>query len=296
MDAFPAGWALASALNHWLLYGATLLAVGAAIFCRWIPSAPPVKAFAAAQGRSAAMVAAICYVLAVGLIGADLLDTPGGVFGPRAWIFGSHTTLVSSAVLGVAAMVLLRLGFAGSGRRRQLFLVTGIALAAGSFLVTGHPVSTPPRIPIALGYALHLLGAAFWLGSLLPLRRALGVLPPRDAGMLLEVFSRRAVYAVGAIVVSGVAIAAVQLGSFSAIADSSYGLRLLAKLALVAIILALALTNKIVLTPALLRADPPAAARLRKVIALEFILMILVLGAVVALTLVAPPREVAAAL
>ena len=82
--ALPAGWGLAAAINQWLLYGAALLAVGSALCGLWGPMAPAAKGLAGVIGRRASGFAAILYILAVGMVGADLLGVPGQGSGEAA--------------------------------------------------------------------------------------------------------------------------------------------------------------------------------------------------------------------
>lgn len=285
----PAGWALAAAVNQWLLYGAALLAMGSALFGQWVRVPPAVLASTRVVGRCASGVAAVCYLLAIGLIGASLLD--GSPFTPRAWEIGLSTTLKDSAGFGVPAMVILLIGFARPPPRQRVIVPAGALLCVASFLATGHPVVAAPRWPSALAYALHLLGAAFWLGALAPLARGLKVLRPDEAWRVVAKFSTIAVYAVAAIVASGLVLSALHLGSWRALAASDYGLRLTVKAALAAAVIALAGYNKIVLTPALARGDTAAPSRLRVSIAAEFALLVLILGAAVVLSLAPPPSE-----
>ena len=289
LDSLPSGWGLAAALNQWLLYGAALFAMGSALSSLWLPLPPAAKGLAGVVGRRASVLAVVFYALAVGLVGADMLGASNGLLNPRSWELGMRTTLSSSAAFGVPAMGVLFWGFVRPGKRRRLFFLAGIALTVASFLVTGHPAVTAPRWLVVPAYALHILGAAFWLGALAPLVCAVTVLRPAEAWTVIAAFSRRAVYAVGAIVVSGVVLGAIHLGTAAALTASDYGQRLLIKGALAAVVIAIAAYNKIVLTPALARGEVASQSRLRLCIGLEIGLLVLILGAAVSLTLVPPP-------
>lgn len=282
------GWTLAAAVNQWLLYGAALLAMGSGLFGLWGRTPPAAQGLVRVVGRCAAAMAAVCYLLAIGLIGASLLD--GSPLNPKAWEYGLSTTLKDSAGFGVPAMVILLLGFARPASRQRIVVPAGVLLCVASFLVTGHPVVAAPRWLSAPAYALHIAGAAFWLGALAPLARCLSVLAPRDAWSVVAAFSARGIYAVGAIVTSGLILGALHVGSWGALTTSDYGLRLIAKGALAALVIALASYNKVVLTSALARGAASASGRLRVSIAVEFALLILILGAAVALSLAPPPE------
>ena len=71
---------------------------------------------------------------------------------------------------------------------------------------------------------------------------------------------------------------------------TDYGLRLTAKLAVFFALLGLAAVNKMVLTPALEKADAAAPGKLRRMIKFEYGAMVLIISAAVSLTLVTPPR------
>jgi copper transport protein len=207
----------------------------------------------------------------------------------EAWSTGAGTSLLISAAVGIAAMTAFALGF--TGVRAALWL--GVILAVASFLVTGHGVRLEPRWLVDLVFAVHLLGVAFWLGALWPLAVTVKVQEPCAAATVVMRFSRLAAIAVGAIIASGIVVSWIQLQSLTALVHSDYGLRLDAKLALVAVLLAIALHNKRVLTPALAAGRAGAARHLRTWIIVELVLFAAILAAAVALTLVASPNELA---
>jgi copper transport protein len=285
----PSALELAVAADRWLLYMTMLLASGSAMVLIALALPPSARAATQAQGRIAGSLAAIAYVLAIGLGGADALGSAAGLIGGEAWTAGAQTTLLASAALGIAAMTALALGFSGV----RAALGVGIVLAIGSFLVTGHGATLAPRVVVDIAFVLHLFGAAFWLAALWPLAVTVRTTSPRAAGEVMARFSRQAATWVVAIVASGLVVAWIQLRTPLALIASAYGVRLLVKLGLVAALLAIALHNKLVLTPALARDDARAAKRLRGHIAVELALFALILAAAVSLTLVASPAELA---
>jgi putative copper export protein len=280
---------LAVALDRWLLYATMLLASGSAMVVLALDLPPPARNAALIQGRLAGSLAAIAYVLAIGLGGADALGSAASLLEGEAWSVGARTTLLLSAGLGIAAMTALALGFTGV----RAALMAGAVLAVGSFLCTGHAATLAPRWAVDLAFALHLFGAAFWLAALWPLSVVARIGLPRDAATVMAQFSRQAAGWIAAILVSGLAVTWLQLRSPLDLVASAYGVRLLVKLGLVVALLAIALHNKLLLTPALQRGDARAAARLRTHIAVEIALFALVLAAAVSLTLVASPAELA---
>ncbi len=281
-------WAAAAAATRWLLYASMLIASGSTLFSMLMRPPPVVAAVAARIGRVAAVAAAPTYVLAVGIGGAEMLDGEAGViFTAAAWELGLASSLGLSAAIGVPAMAFLWLGFRRENAPVQGF---GVALAILSFLVTGHAATAPPMWLLAPVVGVHLLCAAFWLGALPPLFMATHVLPTAEAGALLARFSKLAISAVVVLVLSGLAISAVQVTSPAALLTTDYGHRLLTKLGLVAMLIGLAAFNRGVLTPRLLRERAGGGGSMRWSIALEVALQALILAAAVSLTLVAPPR------
>jgi copper transport protein len=91
-------------------------------------------------------------------------------------------------------------------------------------------------------------------------------------------------------VAAGLIIAVLQVGSVRGLIDTTYGLILLAKLALVAVLVALAAINKLRLTPSLARGEADAAMALRRTIAAEIGLALSILVATAALSTTPPPR------
>ena len=129
--------------------------------------------------------------------------------------------------------------------------------------------------------------AAFWLGSLV----ALYVLLRHDPAAALPAlrrFSSLAVGGVAALLAAGVGFAALQLGSLADVTQTPYGRLILLKAALLASLLALAATNRFVLTPRLARGAADATAQLRRSVAIEVALVVAVLVATAVLAQTSP--------
>jgi copper transport protein len=181
-------------------------------------------------------------------------------------------------------------GFAAGERRQRGVLIAGIALALGSFLVTGHAATAPPAWLMAPIVGAHLAATAFWLGALLPLLRSTRLMSARDSGALMQRFSVWAVPAVILVLLTGTAISLKQLGTPAKLFDNDYGSVLLVKILLVLVIVAIAAYNKKVLTPQLMSADQVGGGTIRRTITAELTLYLLVLAAAAALTVTTPPR------
>ena len=164
-----------------------------------------------------------------------------------------------------------------------------------SFALTGHAATAPPRWLTGPALGLHVLCAAFWLGSLLPLWWSLR-LEPAQAARVLQRFSMVALVAVAVLVTAGSALAWIQLGGDTgALTRTAYGWRLFGKLALVSGLLSLAALNRLVLTPALADGRPDAARRLQLTLGTDLALGLAVLAVTATFPLSPPPRALAAA-
>ena len=112
--------------------------------------------------------------------------------------------------------------------------------------MTGHAATAEPRWFMSPIVGLHLLCAAFWFGSLLPLLHTLKTSDPLNAANVLDDFSFWAVLGVALIIVSGFGISYIQVERLAALIDTDYGIRLLIKWAFVTFLLVLAGFNKLV--------------------------------------------------
>jgi putative copper resistance protein D len=144
-------------------------------------------------------------------------------------------------------------------------LANWLALTAASCLAaaiawTGHAASTPGaagNLHLAAD-ALHILAAAGWIGglvSLVPLfatARRLSSVPAnalaRDAARR---FSTLGILSVTILVSSGIINTWILVGSFHALLDTEYGLILIFKIMIFAVMLAFAVANRFRLTPRL---------------------------------------------
>jgi len=287
-------WTYAVAANRWVLYAAMLLAAGSALFTLAVPTPGGVGAATFALGRTSAVVAGAAYLLSIGFGGAEMVLGGGAaLFSPDAWARGADSTLTPSAAIGIPAMLVLIYAFAqGAEKPKTGALAVGAVGAVASFLVTGHAATAPPVWLMATVVAIHLFGTAFWFGALYPLYKTTQAADAVQAGGVMNVFSKWAVYSVGLIVLSGIVISAVQVQSPANLGGNQYSISLLVKIALVLMILGLATYNKYSLTPALEKGDAAGAERIRSTIKIEFGLYVLILGAAMSMTLTTPPRAI----
>ncbi len=290
METDSSTWTLFAALNRWALYSFMLLGAGSGLFILLTPVPARVADAANTLGRIAALVAALCFVGAIGFGGAEIMTgSIETLLAVSTWQMGAGTSIGTSAAIGATAMLLL---WCGLQWRIMLLIAAGAAGGLLSFLVTGHAATASPVWLTAPAVAVHLLGAAYWIGALYPLYRSATDLEPPVAGAVLIAFSNRAMWLVSGIVASGVVISWVQLTTLNALWTTSYGDRLSVKILLFGAVLGLAAYNKLLLTPGIAAGAKDAALRLTRIIRVEFLLILLILGAAVSLTLTEPPRGV----
>jgi len=288
-------WSLAVAVNRWVLYAGMLWVAGTALFLLLLGIEGSLREDARQKARWASLVTALSYVLAVGFGGADMqLGGVDALWKAATWRSGLDSTLAPSAVFGVISMALLYAGCMAGERRRHGVLIAGVALAIGSFLVTGHAATAPPAWLMAPVVGAHLLATAFWIGAFRPLLLSTRQLSAADSGALMQRFSNFAVPAVIVALISGSAISLKQLGSPANLFNNDYGTVLLTKIILVFVIIGIAAYNKINLTPKLIANDAAGVSKIKRTITLELMLYLIVLAAASALTVTTPPRALVA--
>ncbi len=166
---------------------------------------------------------------------------------------------------GAGLLVLRRAGGGSSldmARALGAVPAAAAAVALGAASWSGHASTGNDRIVGIGADVLHNWGAALWLGGLaalaiwLPSARAGLAGPDRTALSAAAVvrFSTLAIVAVVVLVVTGVYRALAELPSATDLVDSGWGLALLVKLVLFALLLALGAYNRLVLHPRLERA------------------------------------------
>jgi putative copper resistance protein D len=189
----------------------------------------------------------------------------------RAVTLSEIATVINETQFGFVAMIRLALAvilaicLVYHHRRSAHWLALGSALCLIAAVAwTGHAGSTPYR----LGYlhlvadALHLLGAAAWVGGLMSLALLLHVLSGYRASakpaLLLDVVSRFSclgIASVATLVISGIINAWILVGSLRALVVTDYGWVLMLKIGAFLVMVTLAAINRLWLTPRLAVSD-----------------------------------------
>lgn len=284
-------WDLLAVAVKTVLYGATLGAAGGVLFL-----AHGDRSIDDADRRRIGQLTAILIAVSLTASLARVLVTAASMSGEASGMLDAelldlawHSGEGRAVMVRAAGLVLALPWVLGGGRRCSPIALVGAAAAATSFAWVGHThaiASVWPRVLIAV----HLLGAAFWLGALGPLLMLARGGEPRRVAAAAARFGAAAVPVVGALVLAGLALLAILLGDLRQLWMSAYGRTACIKLALVACLLALAALNKLRLTPRVAAGDAAATRSLRRSVAAELVAASLVLMATAALTtLTGPP-------
>lgn len=256
-------WQTAVTVQRGLFLAALLLAAGGIIAGWLIPGGVP--------RRQAAIAAGCLLPLAVtGIVlqGLWLADVPlAAAVDHLGLALGS--TRGEAAIAAIAGAILIL-----AGRRVAPAGALVLILSLG---LSGHVVAQGPAWAVVL--VVHGAIAAFWLGALWPLAMA------ADRPDVVRRWSRLAVGLVALLLLCGAALTLLQLGGWPADVRV-YVDALLIKLAAVAGLLGLAAWHRLRLAPRL----PRAAAALRRGIAIEALLFVVVLGGTAAMGQNEPPR------
>jgi copper transport protein len=245
----------------------------------------------------------------------DALEAVSDTRPVRAW----GVRLAVWLVFGIALMVALRPG-REPGLRRVVLGATGAApgpplsrplvlVIAGAMValaltaaMAGHSATYSPSGVLVLADALHVLSMSAWLGGLALLLLALPVaaraLQARDRIPLVAAaatrFSRLAMAAVALLLLSGAVQSIALVGALDAFVETAYGRLVLAKIALFLGLISFGAYNQRRLLPRLRtvanRQEEPerAAALLRRSVACEIGLALVVLGVVSVLVATEP--------
>ena len=274
------------------VYLGLFVGVGGVFFGGWLA-----RTRAAASVIAAALVVGlISAVAALGLQGLDLLNLPfADIVTPAPWKAAAATSLFPSLMIAIAAMIAATIARwdipVGAVRTLSTFAIVGVGL---SLAASGHASTAPPQWLSRPMVFLHGIGVAFWIGALVPLV-AMARTPTASLLSVLNRFSRVAVPVVGALVLTGLVLATVQLESWRALIETRYGQILSTKLALVVVLLGFAALNRIRLTPAL-AIDPINTRALVGSILAECVVVIAVLAVVAGWRFTPPPRSLATAI
>jgi putative copper export protein len=256
------------AVSFVLLLNAAGIPIFIAVFGHLLPDSLPAIA---KLGWGLAIGALVFVAGHHALEGARMAGEMGGVVDPAMQAMTLRSSEGAAFGLRMVGLVLIAVGL----RRGALAVgITGAILATAAFTLTGHTSVTPYRPAAAALLTFHLLVVAFWLGSLWPLYLVAGREPPHRAAHVIDAFSRVAAWVVPVILLAGVGLTVLLVPSW-AVFRQPYGQLLLAKVALFAVLMALATLNKWTFGPACAKGRTRA---FKQALAIEYVLICIVLA------------------
>ncbi len=282
-------WALGSKL---VAYIGCFLAIGSSLYTIATPLLDEgLKRHLRQIILTMAVIGAVGSMAQFGIQSGRLLDEGfAGMFDPEMLALVKDAPLGTSVFLRLGGLALL-FAFALQIPVSGLFGALGTVMTASSFSFVGHGTGEP-RIVMAALVTLHLLGISFWIGALWPLRQIASKEDALDTtGKLAHRFGQQAAWVVGGLIVAGLVLTVLITGSPAAVFTTQYGLTLLAKVAVVAALLALAAANKLRIVPAIEKGDASAAGHLRQSISWEMLAVIVILTITAVLTTITPLPE-----
>ncbi|WID94851.1 copper resistance protein CopC [Bosea vestrisii] len=264
--------------------------VGGVAFIAWVTPLP-----AAARAPIAGFLTLGLLSLPFALVaqGLDALALPpssalqAAVWQAAAASSFGRTALVAALALLAALAALVAPGTIGRMLALVGWLGVGLALAA-----SGHASAAAPQLLMRPAVFLHAVALAGWAGALMPFAFALR--EPAGAVALTR-FSARIPYLLIALLLSGAVLAIVQVERPQALLETAYGNVLLAKLGLVAILLGLASFNRYRLTAKAASGQIAGSRQLRRVVAAEVVVVLVILGTAALWRFTPPPRALTAA-
>lgn len=273
-----------------LFFLALFVGVGGAVF-RSMADVPR-QARGVSTGLS--IVGLLLAPATLGLQGLDALGMPiNGFFDPDAWRAGWSTSYGATALVAWLAFSLsIPALLLKAPRTAKVLGFLGGVLAALSLSLSGHASAAEPQWLTRPAVFLHITGILIWIGALLPLWILLRE-KSDTSDRALASFSRVIPFAVAPLVLSGFVLAVIQMGAPRPQWLSPYGFILGAKLALLIALFALALANRLWLTAPALAGEARAQLRLRRSIAAEVLIVLVILGLVAGWRFTPPPRALA---
>ncbi len=209
-----------------------------------------------------------------------------GMMDPDMIELVSDAPLGTSVLVRISGLVLLLLTLLPLGIINKVLGFIGVIMVAASFSLVGHGTGEPRWLLGSL-VTIHVLAVAFWVGALMPLYAlSHSTRNIQAAGDMAHRFGQQAAFLVGLLIAAGSFLGWWLIGSFTDLFGSQYGLTFLAKLTVIAGLLALATANKFRFVPAMMSGDPTGATHLRHSIRWEALAIVTILVVTTVLTTV----------
>ena len=284
-------WTVLVPLGKVVAYILSFLMVGTGLFILHFQSMLSLSTFTYCQklifqsSLAGLMVAPLLFLLVAGNIGGDLASA----------IDPLMISIAFSSKAGQAVLLLflgfLLVSFWSYLLPKQIWTIVlaGFSCILISFSVYGH--STINGYTSQILIVLHLLAISYWVGSFLPLRYSTyRDIEDEKLFQIAHKFGIYAVYYILVLLMAGVSLGTILVGSLNSLLYSTYGQVFLLKLSLVSILLGIGAMNKFKLVPNLQSNRKANAVKLRKSIGREIIILafILVISSIVS-TSIEPP-------
>ena len=274
----PSIWELASITVKFALYLSILTAAGT-VFIGLIFKLSDIRKFATVF----ASIGLFTTLLSFSLQGAALTGNLSGMIDKDMLTLLWDIPASNAFKYRLVGLVVLIFGIA-IGRYGLILSTFGGIIALWSFTRIGH-VPNQKMLVLEISLLAHLLAAAFWIGILMPLHRlSLNKETIQQAADLGHNFGVIAAITMPIMILIGVYMSYILLGSFTSLIGSEYGRTLLIKITLVAGLLAIAAANKLRFVSALKRGDGMALFHFNKSIKLEWAIFVLIFASTATLT------------
>ncbi len=296
-------WEIAAAVSRFLAYGGVLLAAGGVLFLAVVHDG------GADRKRLARIVVVAALVGAVGVVVALPVQAALATgLGPTAITAdGAIGDVLGDGVGWSVATALVGLGLVvasvgrSSSRSWKVAGLVGAGMAAASFAFSGHTRVGSPAWLATGADIVHVVAVATWFGGLVMLAVSLVLRrgrPVAERAVLIARFSALAAFLLAAVLAAGLTLAWSEVRALRALTSTTYGWLVVAKVAIVAVVVGVAAWNRWGLLPALVDRQEDdgeewAASRLTRTITVEAVGLVLVV-AVTALLVNATPARVEA--
>ena len=274
----PDIWGLAAIITKFALYLGVLTATGTVLAALM---------FRLNQFRGIALtfggIALIATLVGFSLRGANLTGDASGLMDLEMLGLLWSTPVGTAIALRLFGLGVLIVGLF-MARGGIVLSALGGVVAVWSFGHIGH-ISDRGSAVLDVALTLHLITVAIWIGILTPLQRlARETATYAEAANVGHRFGLAASFTVPALIVAGGYMSYTLVGSIAALIQTGYGQALIIKVLLVAVLLGLAVANKLRFMPRLKAGDASAAKHLTKSISIEWVVVVLVLAVTAVLT------------
>ncbi|CAI8312090.1 MAG: Inner membrane protein YebZ [Gammaproteobacteria bacterium] len=282
-------WVLLIPVMRVALYATVVGVLGTFLFLAhfWRYQSDISQAYCSELLRKLATVGVLTSVALFFAISGNMGGTFMSAFSPELLEIAFSSNAGIASILCASGFLLV----IGKKKLDRIFpnLVTTLAVSGlllWTFLASGHAIKLGPLAQVLLLF--HLLGIAFWLGSLFPLKH---MCEYDDSDRLYEVasnFGKIAVLYLLVLFLAGITFAYLLIGDLSLLVETSYGNLFLAKISIVLVLASLGAYNKYVCVPKI-KTDPTnGALYLKKSIRIELVAVALILAITSVLTTSVP--------